>query len=127
MNEISNWIASVDWEVVWGTIIGFLVANAGALFVFGLGWLKQKAKNFDYQKALEKLKIDITTEQNEKLNHYQQELINAINGLQKDIIKNNDEHAKQRLEAINDLVVVANETAEEAKKIDIDSVIEGID
>ena len=72
MNEVSNWIASVDWEVVWGTIIAFLATNIGALFIFLLGWLKQRTKNFNYQKALETLKIDITTEQNEKLAQYQQ-------------------------------------------------------
>ena len=127
MNEMSNWIASVDWEVIWGTIIAFLATNIGAMFVFLLGWLKQKSKNFNYQKALETLKIDITTEQNEKLAKYQQELINAIDGLQKDIIKNNDAHAQDRLNAIQELANVAVQTAEEAKKVDIDSIIEGID
>lgn len=127
MNEVSNWIASVDWEVVWGTIIAFLATNIGALFIFLLGWLKQRTKNFNYQKALETLKIDITTEQNEKLAQYQQELIAAIDGLQKDIIKNNDNHAQERLEALENLAKEAQQTATEAKEIDINSVIEGID
>lgn len=127
MNEISNWIAEVDWEVVWGTIIAFLATNIGALFIFLLGWLKQRTKNFNYQKALETLKIDITTEQNEKLAQYKQELIAAIDGLQKDIIKNNDNHAQERLEALENLAKEAQQTATEAKEIDINSVIEGID
>lgn len=127
MNEISNWIAEVDWAVVWGTIIAFLATNIGALFIFLLGWLKQRTKNFNYQKALETLKIDITTEQNEKLAQYQQELIAAIDGLQKDIIKNNDNHAQERLEALENLAKEAQQTATEAKEIDINSVIEGID
>lgn len=127
MNEISNWIAEVDWTVVWGTIIAFLATNIGALFIFLLGWLKQRTKNFNYQKALETLKIDITTEQNEKLAQYQQELIAAIDGLQKDIIKNNDNHAQERLEALENLAKEAQQTATEAKEIDINSVIEGID
>ena len=127
MNEVSNWIASVDWAVVWGTIIAFLATNIGALFIFLLGWLKQRTKNFNYQKALETLKIDITTEQNEKLAQYQQELIAAIDGLQKDIIKNNDNHAQERLEALENLAKEAQQTATEAKEIDINSVIEGID
>lgn len=127
MNEISNWIAEVDWAVVWGTIIAFLATNIGALFIFLLGWLKQRTKNFNYQKALETLKIDITTEQNEKLAQYQQELIAAIDGLQKDIIKNNDGHAQERLEALENLAKEAQQTATEAKEIDINSVIEGID
>lgn len=127
MNEISNWIAEVDWAVVWGTIIAFLATNIGALFIFLLGWLKQRTKNFNYQKALETLKIDITTEQNEKLAQYQQELIAAIDGLQKDIIKNNDNHAQERLEALENLAKEAQQTANEAKEIDINSVIEGID
>lgn len=127
MNEISNWIASVDWAVVWGTIIAFLATNIGALFIFLLGWLKQRTKNFNYQKALETLKIDITTEQNEKLAKYQQELIAAIDELQKDIIKNNDGHAQERLEALENLAKEAQQTATEAKEIDINSVIEGID
>lgn len=127
MQEFLNWLTSLDWKALFATVVGFLSVWGGSFIALIVGLLKQRAKNFNYQKALNKLNIQLSQEQTAKMVELEKLVVDKIEELQQSIINNNDTHAQARMQALQTLAEDAKKVAEEVKPVDINSIIEGLD
>lgn len=124
MDAFIEWLQGVDYQALFATIIAYLTANLGGFFVLVIGLLKQRTKNFNYKEALEKAKIQLSDENNKKIEDLQLMLYDKLNEMQSNIITSNKEQSQQRIEVMNQIVKEANEVIEEVNQLNSDSIFE---
>ena len=103
MNEVFEWISKLDLSVIYTAIIGFVTTWGGSLITLTIAFIQQRTKNFNYQQALEKLKIQLSDEQASKIEEMKTTLISELDKISKGLIAKENENAKARMEAINQI------------------------
>lgn len=112
MKEVFEWISKLDLSVIYTAIIGFATTWGGSVLALTIAFIKQRTKNFNYQKALETLKIELSEEQASKIDEMKNTLITELDKISKGLIAREDENAQVRMEAINQIT----KDVEEANK-----------
>lgn len=112
MKEVFEWISKLDLSVIYTAIIGFATTWGGSVLALTIAFIKQRTKNFNYQKALETLKIELSEEQASKIDEMKNTLITELDKISKGLIAREDENAQARMEAINQIT----KDVEEANK-----------
>lgn len=112
MKELFEWISKLDLSVIYTAIIGFATTWGGSVLALTIAFIKQRTKNFNYQKALETLKIELSEEQASKIDEMKNTLITELDKISKGLIAREDENAQARMEAINQIT----KDVEEANK-----------
>lgn len=112
MKEVFEWISKLDLSVIYTAIIGFATTWGGSVLALTIAFIKQRTKNFNYQKALETLKIELSEEQTSKIDEMKNTLITELDKVSKGLIAREDENAQARMEAINQIT----KDVEEANK-----------
>lgn len=112
MKEVFEWISKLDLSVIYTAIIGFATTWGGSILALTIAFIKQRTKNFNYQKALETLKIELSEEQTAKIEEIKNTLIVELDKVSKGLIAKEDENAQARMEAINQIT----KDVEEANK-----------
>ena len=93
MEAFMEWLQGVDYQALFATIIAYLTANLGGFAALIIGLLKQRTKNFNYQQLLDKAKIELSNENNKRIEDLQVMLYDKLNEVQSNIITSNT-HSK---------------------------------
>lgn len=126
MNEFIEWLKGLDYTAIYAMIGTFVTAWGGSIVALVIGLLKQRTKNFNYQQALEKLKIQLTQEQTEKIEALRNDIVSNLSEIQKNIIKQNTQAQDERMAVINQIVEEANQSAEELKQLTVEETLKGL-
>ena len=126
MEEFINWLKGLDYTVIYAMLGTFATAWGGSIVALVIGLLKQRTKNFNYQQAVEKLKIQLTQEQTEKIEALRNDIVSNLSEIQKNIIKQNTQAQDERMAIINQIVEEANQSAEELKQLTADETLKGL-
>ena len=124
MEAFMEWLQGVDYQTLFATIIAYLTANIGGFAALIIGLLKQRTKNFNYQQLLDKAKIELSNENNERIKDLQVMLYDKLNEVQSNIITSNTEQSQKRIEVMNQIVQEANSVVEEVNELNSNSIFE---
>lgn len=124
MEAFMEWLQGVDYQTLFATIIAYLTANIGGFAALIIGLLKQKTKNFNYQQLLDKAKIELSNENNKRIEDLQVMLYDKLNEVQSNIITSNTEQSQKRIEVMNQIVQEANSVVEEVNELNSNSIFE---
>lgn len=124
MEAFMEWLQGVDYQTLFATIIAYLTANLGGFAALIIGLLKQKTKNFNYQQLLDKAKIELSNENNKRIEDLQVMLYDKLNEVQSNIITSNKEQSQKRIEVMNQIVQDANSVVEEVNELNSNSIFE---
>ncbi len=120
MNEFIEWLKGLDYTAIY-TMLGTFVATwGGSIIALVIGLLKQRTKNFNYQQALEKLQIELSQEQTNKIEQLRIDIVNSLSEVQKSIIHNNDIANEKRQQVINTIIEETNVSIQELKELSSD-------
>ena len=126
MNEFIEWLKGLDYTAIYTMLGTFVTAWGGSIVALVIGLLKQRTKNFNYQQALEKLQIQLSQEQTNKIEELRKDIIESLSEVQKNIIVNNNVANEQRMAVINTIVEEANQSMEELKQMTSDETLKGL-
>lgn len=126
MNEFIEWVKGLDYTALYIALGTFVTAWGGSIVALVVGLLKQRTKNFNYQQALDKVKIQLNQEQTDKIESLRNDIVNMFTEVQKNIINNNNQANEERMAVINQIVEEANESIEELKQITADETLKGL-
>ena len=62
MNEVFEWVSSLDLSVIYTAIIGFATTWGGSIIALTVALIKQRAANINLQVAIEKKGIQLNEE-----------------------------------------------------------------
>lgn len=124
MEAFMEWLQGVDYQTLFATIIAYLTANIGGFAALIIGLLKQRTKNFNYQQLLDKAKIELSNENNKRIEDLQVMLYDKLNEVQSNIITSNEAQSQKRIEVMNQIVQEANSVVEEVKELNSNSIFE---
>lgn len=124
MEQFIEWLSGLDYQTLFATIITYLTANVGGFIALIVGLLKQKTKNFNFQEKLEKTKLELSNENNKRIEDLQVMLYDKLNDIQSNIITSNKEQTDKRIAAMNQLVNDANEVIEEVNQLNSSNIFE---
>lgn len=124
MEAFMEWLQGVDYQTLFATIIAYLTANIGGFAALIIGLLKQRTKNFNYQQLLDKAKIELSNENNKRIEDLQVMLYDKLNEVQSNIITSNTEQSQKRIEVMNQIVQEANSVVEEVNELNSNSIFE---
>ena len=124
MEAFMEWLQGVDYQTLFATIIAYLTANLGGFAALIIGLLKQRTKNFNYQQLLDKAKIELSNENNKRIEDLQVMLYDKLNEVQSNIITSNKEQSQKRIEVMNQIVQEANSVVEEVNELNSNSIFE---
>lgn len=126
MNEFIEWLKGLDYTAIYTMLGTFVTAWGGSIVALVIGLLKQRTKNFNYQQALEKLQIQLSQEQTNKIEALRSDIVDMFTEVQKNIIANNKQANEERMAVINTIVEEANQSIEELKQISSDETLKGL-
>ena len=124
MEAFMEWLQGVDYQALFATIIAYLTANIGGFAALIIGLLKQRTKNFNYQQLLDKAKIELSNENNKRIEDLQVMLYDKLNEVQSNIITSNKEQSQKRIEVMNQIVQEANSVVDEVNTLNSNSIFE---
>ena len=124
MEAFMEWLQGVDYQALFATIIAYLTANIGGFAALIIGLLKQRTKNFNYQQLLDKAKIELSNENNKRIEDLQVMLYDKLNEVQSNIITSNKEQSQKRIEVMNQIVQEANSVVDEVNELNSNSIFE---
>ena len=124
MEAFMEWLQGVDYQALFATIIAYLTANLGGFAALIIGLLKQRTKNFNYQQLLDKAKIELSNENNKRIEDLQVMLYDKLNEVQSNIITSNKEQSQKRIEVMNQIVQEANSVVDEVNTLNSNSIFE---
>ena len=124
MEAFMEWLQGVDYQALFATIIAYLTANLGGFAALIIGLLKQRTKNLNYQQILDKAKIELSNENNKRIEDLQVMLYDKLNEVQSNIITSNKEQSQKRIEVMNQIVQEANSVVDEVNTLNSNSIFE---
>ena len=117
MAEFIEWLQGIDYTAIYIALGTFVTTWGGSIIALVIGLLKQKTKTFNYQKALEKVQIELNQEQTEKIESLRKDIVAMFTDVQKNIIANNNLANEERLKVIETIKDDANKSLEELKTL----------
>lgn len=123
MAEFIEWLKGIDYTAIYIALGTFVTTWGGSIIALVIGLLKQKTKTFNYQKALEKVQIELNQDQTEKIESLKKDIVAMLTDVQKNIITNNELANEERLKVIETIKDDANKSLEELKTLTNDEVL----
>ena len=123
MAEFIEWLQGIDYTAIYIALGTFVTTWGGSIVALVIGLLKQKTKTFNYQKALEKVQIELNQEQTEKIESLRKDIVAMFTDVQKNIITNNNLANEERLKVIETIKEDANKSLEELKSLTEDEAL----
>lgn len=120
MTEFIEWLQGIDYTAIYIALGTFVTTWGGSIIALVIGLLKQKTKTFNYQKALEKVQIELNQDQTEKIESLRKDIVAMFTDVQKNIIANNNLANEERLKVIETIKEDANKSLEELKTLATD-------
>lgn len=103
MNEVFEWVSSLDLSVIYTAIIGFATTWGGSIIALTVALIKQRAANINLQVAIEKKGIQLNEELNSKITEFQNVILSALDKTQQDILNCNENEAKKRIAVLQEI------------------------
>ena len=126
MTEFIEWLQGIDYTALYVALGTFVTTWGGSIIALVVGLLKQRTKTFNYQKALEKVQIELTQQQTEQIELLKSDIIAMLTDVQKNIIINNNKANEERMNVITTIVEDANKSMEELKQLTTDEALKGL-
>lgn len=126
MTEFIEWLQGIDYTALYVALGTFVTTWGGSIIALVVGLLKQRTKTFNYQKALEKVQIELTQQQTEQIELLKNDIIAMLTDVQKNIIINNNKANEERMNIITTIVEDANKSIEELKSLTTDEALKGL-
>ena len=123
MTEFIEWLQGIDYTAIYIALGTFVTTWGGSIIALVIGLLKQKTKTFNYQKALEKVQIELNQDQTEKIESLKKDIVAMLTDVQKNIITNNELANEERLKVIETIKDDANKSLEELKTLTNDEAL----
>ena len=123
MAEFIEWLKGIDYTAIYIALGTFVTTWGGSIIALVIGLLKQKTKTFNYQKALEKVQIELNQDQTEKIESLKKDIVAMLTDVQKNIITNNELANEERLKVIETIKDDANKSLEELKTLTNDEAL----
>ena len=123
MAEFIEWLQGIDYTAIYIALGTFVTTWGGSIIALVIGLLKQKTKTFNYQKALEKVQIELNQDQTEKIESLRKDIVAMFTDVQKNIIANNNLANEERLKVIETIKDDANKSLEELKTLTNDEAL----
>ena len=123
MAEFIEWLKGIDYTAIYIALGTFVTTWGGSIIALVIGLLKQKTKTFNYQKALEKVQIELNQDQTEKIESLKKDIVAMLTDVQKNIITNNELANEERLKVIETIKDDANKSLEELKTLTEDEAL----
>ena len=123
MAEFIEWLKGIDYTAIYIALGTFVTTWGGSIIALVIGLLKQKTKTFNYQKALEKVQIELNQDQTEKIESLKKDIVAMLTDVQKNIITNNELANEERLKVIETIKEDANKSLEELKTLTNDEAL----
>lgn len=117
MAEFIEWLQGIDYTAIYVSLGAFVTTWGGSIIALVIGLLKQRTKTFNYQKALEKVQIQLNQEQTEKIEALRNDIVVMFTDVQKNIISNNNVANEERMKAIETIKEEATKSLEELKTL----------
>lgn len=117
MTEFIEWLQGIDYTAIYIALGTFVTTWGGSIIALVIGLLKQKTKTFNYQKALERVQIELNQDQTEKIESLKKDIVAILTDVQKNIIANNNLANEERLKVIETIKEDANKSLEELKSL----------
>ena len=117
MAEFIEWLQGIDYTAIYIALGTFVTTWGGSIIALVIGLLKQKTKTFNYQKALEKVQIELNQDQTEKIESLRKDIVAMFTDVQKNIIANNNLANEERLKVIETIKDDANKSLEDLKTL----------
>lgn len=126
MEAFIEWLKGIDYTALYAMLGTFLATWGGSIVALVIGLLKQRAKNFDYQTALNKLEIKLSQDQTAQIEALTNQIAKQLTDVQKTIITNNKEMSDARMQVINQIVEDANASLNEFNEMTSDESFKGL-
>lgn len=117
MDALLNWLKTWDWSAVLATLIGLVTAYGGSIALLVIGLIKTRIKNFNYQKALEDAKIELSNQQLKAIEDLKNDTILVLNNISNNLISQNAEAQAEQKRIIQSIVDDANEVNKDIQEI----------
>ncbi len=122
MNSLLEWLKTWDWNAVLAAIIAFISVYGGSILVLVIGLIKTRLRNINFQETLEKNKIQLSQEQRQQIDLFQQIMLTKLEALEKNIIQNNDAANKERIKILKDALDDADKVTEELEEVKVEEL-----
>lgn len=126
MTEFIEWLKGLDYTALYAMLGTFVTTWGGSIIALVVGLLKQRTKTFNYQKALEKVQIELNQQQTEKIEQLKGDIVAMLTDVQKNIIVNNNQANEERMKVITTIVDDTNKSMEELKQLTTDEALKGL-
>ena len=126
MTEFIEWLQGLDYTALYAMLGTFVTTWGGSIIALVVGLLKQRTKTFNYQKALEKVQIELNQQQTEKIESLKSDIVAMLTDVQKNIIVNNNQANEERMKVITTIVDDTNKSMEELKQLTTDEALKGL-
>lgn len=120
MTEFIEWLQGLNYGTIYAILGAFVATYGGSILGLVIGLLKQRIKNFNFQKALEKAQIQTNQQQTEQIEALRTDIVGMFTDFQKNIIANNNLANEERLKVIETIKEDANKSLEELKTLATD-------
>ena len=117
MTEFIEWLQGLNYGTIYAILGAFVATYGGSILGLVIGLLKQRIKNFNFQKALEKAQIQTNQQQTEQIEALRTDILTMFTDVQKSIIANNNLANEERLKVIETIKDDANKSLEELKTL----------
>ena len=101
MKEVFEWLSSLDLAVIYTAIVGFVTTWGGSMIALVISVIKNHARKVNVEAELEKIKIELNESQANQVKMMQDTLVNRLDEISKGLISKENEHAQERMDAIN--------------------------
>lgn len=120
MSSFLEWLKTWDWNAVLAAIIAFISVYGGSILVLVIGLIKTRLRNINFQETLEKNKIQLSQEQRQQIDLFQQKMLTKLEALEKNIIQNNDAANKERIKILKDALDDADKVTEDLEEVKVE-------
>ena len=103
MEQIIQWLMSLDTTAISAAIIGLITTYGGTLIWYAVSSMKHKIKKTQFEEALAKNKVETEQELTRQLDEFRSSVLNRITTIQEEIIAKDEASQTARLKAIEAL------------------------
>lgn len=118
MSELLEWLKTWDWNAVLATIISFASVYGATIIALVIGIIKSRIKNFNYQEALDKTKIQLSTEQKEQIEKFQTDMLSKLEALELNILSTNKAANDERIKILKEALGEAEQSTEKLEPVE---------
>lgn len=104
MEQIIEWLMSLDTTAISAAIVGLITTYGGTLLLLAISSIKNKIKKTQFEETISQAKLESEQSLNSKMDAFQKNIINILTGIQEDIMSKENASQQERLNTLKALV-----------------------